>query len=102
MAKTKRKATNSPAKSPTKPQATTSKITPPATEDPNLEVVGIMPATLKLFGWVQGDASDEAFKVIITDDKDVTDLKKAIQLENLSVFRDVDAHKMKIWKVSVP
>jgi len=62
----------------------------------------MMPTTFPLFCWVQGDRPDQAFKVKIADDEDVSDLKKMIKSENEPEFQDIVANSLKIWKVSVP
>ena len=98
MAKTKRKASNSPAKSSTEPRATTSRITPLDTDNE----VDTMRAMIRLFCWVQDDESDHAFEVKIADDESVSALKKVIKSEKKPEFNDFVADTLKIWKVSVP
>ena len=100
----KRKASNSPAKSSTEPRATTSRITPLATEnlkDRTAKEVDTGPATLLLFCWVQDDEPNSAFRVKIDGSEIVSGLRNAIKSNLGPDFDHVPAKNLVLLKVSV-
>ncbi|KAF9345382.1 hypothetical protein BGX26_003215 [Mortierella sp. AD094] len=55
---------------------------------------------VKLFCILDGDST--AFKVIISLDDDVDDLKKAIKEEKPNDLKDFDADRLVLWRVDIP
>jgi hypothetical protein len=96
----KGKASNSPAKSSTEPRATTSRITPLATENPKDQTAKEVDTTLLLFCWVQDDEPNSAFRVGIDGSRIVSDLRDAIKPKLGPVFDHVPAKDLDLWKVS--
>ncbi|KAG0361522.1 hypothetical protein BG005_008112 [Podila minutissima] len=57
---------------------------------------------LTLFCLVDGEATSQAFSIEIDQTKTVHDLKGAIKTKKAPRFDDVAAHKITLWRVSIP
>ena len=51
--------------------------------------------------WVLEDDYEHVFRVEISRNKDVVDLKEAIKAENGSLLKDIDADTLILYKVSI-
>ncbi|KAF9300485.1 hypothetical protein BGZ74_007822, partial [Mortierella antarctica] len=57
---------------------------------------------LTLFCLVDGETTSQAFSIEIDQTKTVHDLKGAIKTKKAPRFDDVAAHKIALWRVSIP
>lgn len=71
-------------------------------EDGEKENVNRPRTTITLICFVQGNASTNTFPIDIDGSKLVGHLKKAIKMEKQIDFADVDADKLRLWKVEIP
>jgi Crinkler effector protein N-terminal domain len=62
----------------------------------------MMSDTITLFCLVRGELVANAFSVKISPTDTIDDLKKLIKKEKENDFKDVDADKLTLWKVSIP
>ena len=61
-----------------------------------------MDTKITLICLVQGESSEHAFSVHTQMNTLIGDLKKLIKVEKPNDFRDMDADKLKLWKVNIP
>ena len=57
---------------------------------------------IALYCHVYGDSPNSAFYVRVDKSQYISDLRKAIKVENGVAFKDIDANTLTLWKVSIP
>src|SRR5438045_3142714 len=58
--------------------------------------------SITLLCLVKGNTTANAFSVKISEDKPISELKKAIKVKKHKTFHGVEADKLKLWKVTIP